>query len=42
MNAVQAEGEASGPADRLVLAPEPASLSGDDATVAEVAVPIPM
>ncbi|WP_424940304.1 SPOR domain-containing protein [Aliiroseovarius sp. S253] len=37
VNAVQAEGEASAPADRLVLAPEPASLSGEDAAVAEVA-----
>lgn len=37
VNAVQAEGEASAPADRLVLAPEPASLSDDDASVAAVA-----
>ena len=37
VNAVQAEGEASAPADRLVLAPEPASLTDEDASVAEVA-----
>lgn len=37
VNAVQAAGEASAPADRLVLAPEPASLSDEDASVAEVA-----
>ncbi|WP_185960884.1 SPOR domain-containing protein [Aliiroseovarius halocynthiae] len=37
VNAVQAEGEASAPADRLVLAPEPASLTGDEALVADVA-----
>jgi hypothetical protein len=46
VNAVQAEGEASAPADRLVLAPEPASLSDEDASVADVAraetdVPVP-
>jgi hypothetical protein len=37
VNAVQAEGEASAPADRLVLAPEPASLTDADTSVAEVA-----
>ncbi|MCK0143303.1 SPOR domain-containing protein [Aliiroseovarius sp. F20344] len=37
VNAVQAEGEASAPADRLVLAPEPASLSIEEDLGAEVA-----